>query len=53
MAETVDLYPANDSGRLVYAVPPRLTADAKGAWLAVLIVLAALALVALAGKEES
>jgi hypothetical protein len=38
-------------GRLVYAVPPRLTAQANGAWVAVLIVLALLALLALPGKE--
>jgi hypothetical protein len=51
MAETVDLCPVNVDGRVVYVAPPQLTTEAKGAWVAVLLVLAALALVALAGKE--
>ena len=51
MVETVDLYPMYLDGHIVYTVPPRLTAQPKGAWVAVLIVLALLALVGLAGKE--
>jgi hypothetical protein len=51
MAETVDLCPVNVDGRVVYIAPTRLTAEAKRAWVAVLIVLALLALVGLAGKE--
>jgi len=52
MVETVDLYPMYLDGHIIYTVPPQLTAEAKGAWGAVLLVLAALALVALPGKED-
>lgn len=38
-------------GGIVYAAPPRLSTEAKGAWVIALIVLALLALVGLAGKE--
>jgi hypothetical protein len=52
MPETVTLYPVEVDGRVVYIAPPQLTPEAKGAWVALLLVLAALVLVALPAKED-